>query len=190
MARNKENYDDKYTDPQLRERLKEEIKESDKGGAAGQWSARKSQMLTQAYEKHGGGYRNPEQKTPSKRSLEDWTAQEWQTESGSARARHDGQTERYLPKQAWEELSARQRRETNKKKREESQKGRQYSSNPPAAKSARKAADLDELSAREAVKRSRTLAVEEAERALRHEREHKARKTVISQLCKRVGRSK
>lgn len=32
---------DKYTDPELREEVKEEVKQSDKGGAPGQWSARK-----------------------------------------------------------------------------------------------------------------------------------------------------
>ena len=31
----------KYSDPKLREEVKEEIKQSDKGGAPGQWSARK-----------------------------------------------------------------------------------------------------------------------------------------------------
>jgi hypothetical protein len=33
--------DDKYTDPELREQVKEEIQQGDKGGAPGQWSARK-----------------------------------------------------------------------------------------------------------------------------------------------------
>jgi hypothetical protein len=42
--------EEKYTDPELRERIKEEIKESDKGGKKGQWSARKSQLLTHKYE--------------------------------------------------------------------------------------------------------------------------------------------
>lgn len=32
---------DKYTDPKLRDEIKEEIHQSDKGGAPGQWSARK-----------------------------------------------------------------------------------------------------------------------------------------------------
>ena len=45
---------EKYTDPELREQIKEEIKESDKGGKKGQWSARKSQLLTREYEKRGG----------------------------------------------------------------------------------------------------------------------------------------
>lgn len=33
--------DDKYTDPELREEVKEEITAGEKGGAPGQWSARK-----------------------------------------------------------------------------------------------------------------------------------------------------
>ena len=32
---------DKYTDPKLRDEVKEELMQSDKGGAPGQWSARK-----------------------------------------------------------------------------------------------------------------------------------------------------
>lgn len=31
----------KYTDPKLRDEVKEEVQQSDKGGAPGQWSARK-----------------------------------------------------------------------------------------------------------------------------------------------------
>ena len=47
-----------YTKPKLRRRLFNEIKRGTKGGAAGQWSARKAQMLAQAYKKAGGGYRD------------------------------------------------------------------------------------------------------------------------------------
>ena len=36
---------DKYTDPKLRDEVKKDIQESDKGGAPGQWSARKAQMM-------------------------------------------------------------------------------------------------------------------------------------------------
>ena len=49
--------EEKYTDSDLREKIKEEIKASDKGGKPGQWSARKSQLLTKEYEKRGGGYK-------------------------------------------------------------------------------------------------------------------------------------
>ena len=40
---------DKYTDPKLRDEVKEEIHNSDKGGAPGQWSARKAQMMAAEY---------------------------------------------------------------------------------------------------------------------------------------------
>lgn len=47
----------KYTKPDLRTRLKNQIQRSSKGGAAGQWSARKAQRLVLEYEKRGGGYK-------------------------------------------------------------------------------------------------------------------------------------
>ncbi|MGI4864704.1 MAG: hypothetical protein ACRYFZ_12340 [Janthinobacterium lividum] len=47
-----------YSDPALRERLKNEIRTAAKGGEPGTWSARKSQLLTLAYQKAGGGYIN------------------------------------------------------------------------------------------------------------------------------------
>lgn len=46
---------DKYTDPELRDEVKEEIHNGDKGGAPGQWSARKAQMMASEYKKRGGG---------------------------------------------------------------------------------------------------------------------------------------
>ena len=47
-----------YTKPEMRKRLFNRIKAGGKGGAPGQWSARKAQMLAQAYKKAGGGYKN------------------------------------------------------------------------------------------------------------------------------------
>lgn len=46
-----------YTKPTLRKRLFERIKRGTKGGKAGQWSARKAQLLASEYKKAGGGYR-------------------------------------------------------------------------------------------------------------------------------------
>ena len=46
-----------YTQPGKRKRLFEQIKSGDKGGAPGQWSARKAQMLALQYKKAGGGYK-------------------------------------------------------------------------------------------------------------------------------------
>ena len=47
-----------YTKPELRKRIFNRIKAGGKGGAPGQWSARKAQMMAKAYKKAGGGYRN------------------------------------------------------------------------------------------------------------------------------------
>ena len=47
-----------YTKPAMRKRQFNRIKAGSKGGAPGQWSARKAQMLAAAYKKAGGGYRN------------------------------------------------------------------------------------------------------------------------------------
>ena len=46
-----------YTKPTMRKRLFNRIKAGSKGGAPGQWSARKAQKLAVAYKKAGGGYR-------------------------------------------------------------------------------------------------------------------------------------
>ena len=47
-----------YTQPSKRKRIFNRIKAGGKGGAPGQWSARKAQMLAKAYKKAGGGYKN------------------------------------------------------------------------------------------------------------------------------------
>ena len=64
----KDNYDEKYTEPELRRKLKDELQASSKGSKKGQWSARKSQLLVQAYEKHGGGCKG--EKSDAAKSLE------------------------------------------------------------------------------------------------------------------------
>jgi hypothetical protein len=46
-----------YTKPAMRKRLFYKIKAGSKGGRAGQWSARKAQMLARQYKARGGGYR-------------------------------------------------------------------------------------------------------------------------------------
>ena len=45
------------TKPTMRKRLFEKIKAGSKGGKAGQWSARKAQMLAKEYKAKGGGYK-------------------------------------------------------------------------------------------------------------------------------------
>ena len=47
-----------YTKPGMRKSLFNSIKAGGKGGAPGQWSARKAQMLAMQYKKKGGGYRD------------------------------------------------------------------------------------------------------------------------------------
>ena len=46
-----------YTKPALRKTIFERIKAGTKGGKAGQWSARKAQLLAKEYKASGGGYR-------------------------------------------------------------------------------------------------------------------------------------
>ena len=46
-----------YTKPTMRKRLFNSIKAGTKGGNAGQWSARKAQLLATRYKKAGGGYK-------------------------------------------------------------------------------------------------------------------------------------
>jgi hypothetical protein len=48
-----------YTKPELRKRLFNQIKgQATQGTKAGQWSARKAQLLAQKYKAAGGGYRD------------------------------------------------------------------------------------------------------------------------------------
>lgn len=47
-----------YTKPSIRKELFNKIKAGGKGGAPGQWSARKAQMLAREYKAKGGGYKN------------------------------------------------------------------------------------------------------------------------------------
>ena len=46
-----------YTKPSLRKQIFNRIKAGGKGGAPGQWSARKAQMVAKAYKASGGGYK-------------------------------------------------------------------------------------------------------------------------------------
>lgn len=56
-TKSKVNQAGNYTKPTMRKRIFQRIKRGSKGGAPGQWSARKAQMLAVAYKKAGGGYR-------------------------------------------------------------------------------------------------------------------------------------
>ena len=124
-----------YTDPALRERLKRRITAGTKGGRAGQWSARKAQLLARAYEEAGGGYRGG--RDERQRHLAEWTGEHWTTADGAAAERGDG-THRYLPEAAWGKLTAAQKRATDRKKVAGSRRGEQFVANTGAARRARK----------------------------------------------------
>ncbi|KAJ5298057.1 hypothetical protein PENANT_c039G07191 [Penicillium antarcticum] len=157
---------DKYTDPKLRDKVKTEIHNSDKGGAPGQWSARKvvlslfspitdvqsnanlvqAQMMASEYKKRGGGYNTSKEdgKDESQKHLDKWTKEEWQTKEGSGIARQeDDSRKRYLPKKAWEEMNEDEKEETEDKKVEESKGGKQFVGNTEIAKEARRRVSFD-----------------------------------------------
>jgi len=57
-SKSKVNEAGNYTKPTMRKRLFNKIKAGTKGGKAGQWSARKAQMLAKQYKAAGGGYKS------------------------------------------------------------------------------------------------------------------------------------
>jgi hypothetical protein len=57
-AKSRVNEAGNYTKPTMRKRMFEQIKAGSKGGKAGQWSARKAQLLASQYKKAGGGYKD------------------------------------------------------------------------------------------------------------------------------------
>lgn len=195
-------WDEKYTDPQLRARLKDEVVAGDKGGKPGQWSARKAQLLAAEYERAGGGYRGKKDET--QQHLSDWTGERWQTSDGSADARTGGPQEkggaskRYLPEQAWEQLSEEEKQATDAKKAEGSARGEQFVPNTDAAAEAgREARDHDgeppvdgyeDLTARESVRVVAGLDDDDAVRAVRsYEQDHDDRKTVLDRAERKLS---
>ena len=124
----------KYTKPALRERLKSAIMR----GKKGEWSARKAQMLTQAYNRAGGGYRGG--KSAAQKSLKKWTGEKWRTsdKKPAIRKTKSGKTitKRYLPDKAWSKLTPAQKKATDKKKVAGSKKGKQVVKNTKAASKA------------------------------------------------------
>jgi len=180
----------RYTDPKLRKRLKDEIKASDKGARPGQWSARKSQLLVKEYENQGGGYQGP--RDERQQSLRRWGREKWQTREGGTRARQDGETKRYLPKRAWEQLPEEERRATDTKKRKASRSGRQYVANTgPARRSRRDTTSVDrllDLRVPDAAKRLNSLDTRQLRSALRRERAGKSRKTLVRRIEAELAR--
>jgi UTP:GlnB (protein PII) uridylyltransferase len=94
-----------------------------KGGRPGQWSARKSQLLANAYKKAGGGYRGG--KTKAAKSLSRWTKQKWTTKSGKKSSKTG---ERYLPERLIKSMSSSQYAYETRKKRAATKKGKQSAS--------------------------------------------------------------
>ena len=112
------------TDPALWEKVKAAVTAGDKGGNAGEWSARKAQLAVAEYKKAGGGYEGG--KDPHN-ALHEWTEEEWGTRSG---AKSGDTHERYLPKAAREALSDDEYRRTTASKRSDTRKGKQFSAQP------------------------------------------------------------
>ena len=56
-SKSKVNEAGNYTKPTMRKNLFNRIKAGSSGGNAGQWSARKAQMLAKQYKAKGGGYK-------------------------------------------------------------------------------------------------------------------------------------
>jgi hypothetical protein len=155
------NYAEKYTKPELRRKIKQEIMESDKGGKPGQWSARKSQLLVQEYEKRGGGYQG--EKDEAARSLEEWTEQNWQTQEGDGKARKNNKTKRYLPQKVWERLSEEEKQEVEENKQSASQQGEQYAEWTTAVKRVMgeiQQSDESQLTKRELYQKAQELEIE------------------------------
>ena len=117
----------KKTDPELWESIKEDFLEGDKGGDAGQWSARKAQLAVREYKRRGGGYDDagPDR---SDTDLNDWTEESWGTKSG----KKSGKTgERYLPARVRMLLTEDEYRRSTEKKREDSLEGDEQFSDQP-----------------------------------------------------------
>jgi hypothetical protein len=126
------------TDEAKWKRIVASVKAGSKGGAPGQWSARKAQLSTQRYKASGGGYRGP--KTAAQKSLSKWSDEDWGTKSGKPSTQGPKATgERYLPKKAREALTPAEYAATSRAKREGTAKGEQFVKQPEriAAKTSR-----------------------------------------------------
>ena len=166
------------SDPALWDKVKAEVTEGDKGGKAGQWSARKAQLAVHEYQAAGGGYKG---KKSADNHLAEWTREEWGTRSG----KDSGETgERYLPEQAREALSDAEYQRSSAKKRADSAKGKQFSAQPKdiAAKTAplretghharSSRADLLQQAARHGIKGRSRMTKAELENALQGAGKH------------------
>lgn len=102
-----------------------------KGGKPGQWSARKAQLLAQAYKKAGGGYLGS--KTTAQKSLSKWTKEKWGTKSGKPSIQGPKATgERYLPAKARKALTSQEYAKTTAAKKAGMRSGKQFVKQPKA----------------------------------------------------------
>ena len=101
------------------------------GTKAGQWSARKSQSLTEDYEKamKGKGKKayKTSKRTKTQKSLKKWGDQNWKTKSGQDSSKTG---ERYLPEKAIKALTDKEYTKTSAKKRKDMKQGKQFSDQP------------------------------------------------------------
>jgi hypothetical protein len=117
-----------YTKPGLRKSIFERIKAGGKGGAPGQWSARKAQMMAQQYTK---SWRRVQRLKAPQKSLKDWGDQKWRTKSGKPSTQGPKATgERYLPEKAIKALSPAEYASTTKAKRAGKATGKQFVKQP------------------------------------------------------------
>ena len=119
-----------YDKPALRERLKNKIMKGTKGGHAGQWSARKAQLLAHEYEAAGGGYTGS--RSSAQKHLKKWGDEKWHTSDGKP-AKRGKRMARYLPDKAWDKLTPAQKKATDAKKLKASKKGKQFVKNTKRA---------------------------------------------------------
>ena len=113
-----------YTKPTMRKNLFNRIKAGGKGGAPGQWSARKAQMLAREYKAKEAAIA----RSKSQRSLMNWTKQKWRTKSGKPSTQGPKATgERYLPSAAIKAMSSSQYAASSAKKRKDKAAGKQHS---------------------------------------------------------------
>ena len=118
-----------YTKPELRQRILSAVKSGTDGGKAGQWSARKAQIVAQRYKKAGGGYSGP--KTSAQSSLSKWSGEKWRTKSGKPSTVGPKATgERYLPSKAIKSLTASEYAATSAAKRKGTKAGKQFVKQP------------------------------------------------------------
>lgn len=118
------------TNPERWKAIVARFKASSKGGSPGQWSARKAQLATQAYQSSGGSYVGPKS---SDNSLSKWTKQDWTTKSGKPSTQGPNATgERYLPKKAIQSMSSEEYARTSEAKRKGRAQGKQFVKQPEA----------------------------------------------------------